>query len=101
MSAQPPTSELAEDLSRLRPALRSGARILFVDDPFPKDSYFLFFTARLFYRDMTLDVERTRTQSTPPSEYSRYDAVFEFRGGRLTLLSSHPGASGTQAEARR
>jgi hypothetical protein len=90
MSAQPPTSELAEDLSRLCPALRSGARILFVDDPFPKDSYFLFFTARLFYRDMTLDVERTQTQSTPPSECSRYDAVFEFRGGRLTLLSSHP-----------
>jgi hypothetical protein len=101
MSAQPPTSELAEDLSRLRPALRSSARILFVDDPFPKDSYFLFFTARLFYRDMTLDVERTQTRSTPPSEYSRYDAVFGFCGGRLTLLSSHPGASGTQAEARR
>jgi hypothetical protein len=101
MSAQPPTRELAEDLSRLRPALRRGARILFVDDPFPKDSTFLFFAARLFYRDMTLDVERIQTQSAPPAEYSRYDVVFEFRGGRLALLGSHGGASGTPAEARR
>jgi hypothetical protein len=79
MSVQPPSRELAEDLRGLRPALRRGARILFVDDPFPRDSYSLLFTARLVYRDMTLDVERTRTQPVPPSEYSRYDAVFEFR----------------------
>jgi hypothetical protein len=88
MSVQPPSRELAEDLSGLRPALRRGARILFVDDPFPRDSYTLLYVTRLFYRDMTLDVERTGTQSPPPSEYSRYDAVFEFRGNRLILLSA-------------
>lgn len=87
MSVQPPSREITADLSRLRPVLRRGARILFVDDPFPKDSYFLLFTTRLFYRDMTVDLERTQTQSVPPSEYSRYDAVFGFRGGRLILLS--------------
>jgi hypothetical protein len=85
MSVQPPSSQLAQNFSGLRPVLRRGARILFVDDPFPKDSYFLLFTTRLFYRDMTLDVERTRTQPVPPSEYSRYDAVFEFREVRTSL----------------
>ena len=89
MSVQPPSRETTEDLSGLLPVLRRGARILFVDDPFPKDSYFLLFTTRLFYRDMTLDIERTQTQSAPPSEYSPYDVVFEFRGSRLILLSSH------------
>lgn len=91
MSVQPPTREITEDLLGLRPALRRGARILFVDDPFPKDSYFLLFLTRLLYRDMTLDVERTQTQSAPLSEYSRCDAVFQFRGGRLTLLRPNGG----------
>ena len=86
MSIQPPSREITEDLSRLRPELRRGARLLFVDDPLPKDSYSLLFATRLFYRDLTIDVERAQTQSVPPSEYSRYDAVFGFRGNRLILL---------------
>ena len=105
MSVQPPSRELAEDLCGLRPALRRGARILFVDDPFPRDSYSLLFTARLVYRDMTLDVERTRTQPVPPSEYSRYDAVFEFRelptsirrGAKRYRINVHSASSPSRA----
>jgi len=87
MSVQPPSREVTEDLTRLRPVLRRGARVLFVDDPSPKDSYFLIFETRLFYRDMSIEVDRTKTQSVPPSEYPRYDAVFGFRGNRLILVS--------------
>ena len=87
MSVQPPSREIAEDLSRLRPVLRRGARVLFVDDPFAKDSLFLSFATRLFYRDMTMDPVRTQLQPVLPSEYSQYDAVFGFREGRLILLS--------------
>jgi len=87
MSVQPPSREVTEDLTRLRPVLRRGARVLFVDDPSPKDSYFLTFETRLFYRDMSIEVDRTQTQSVPPSEYPRYDAVFGFRGNRLILVN--------------
>jgi hypothetical protein len=86
MSLQPPSRELIEDLSRQRPVLRRGARVLFVDDPFSKDSLFLSFATRLFYRDITMDPERTQIHPVPPSEYSQYDAVFGFRRGRLILL---------------
>ncbi len=64
---------------------------MFVDDPFPKDSYLLLFTTRLYYRDMTIDVQRTVAQPAPP-DYSGYDAVFGFQGGRLTLLASSAGS---------
>jgi hypothetical protein len=84
MSVQPPSREMTQDLARLRPNLRHGARILFVDDPFPKDSYFPLFATRLFYRDLTLELERT--QKVPESEFGTYDAVFGFRGNRLILL---------------
>jgi hypothetical protein len=83
MSVQPPSREITQDLAMMRPALRRGARILFVNDPFAQ--YFLPCAARLFYRDMTIEVERT--QSASPSEYSRYDAVFGFNGNRLIVLS--------------
>jgi len=87
MSVQPPSREVTEDLTRLRPVLRRSARVLFVDDPSPKDSYFLLFVTRLFYRDMSIEVDRTQTQSVPLSEYAHYDAVFGFRGNRLILVS--------------
>jgi hypothetical protein len=83
---QPPSRELTEDLARLRPVLPRGARILFVDDPFPKDSSFLLYTTHLFYRDLTVAVERAGVPPVPPSGYPLYDAVFGYRGGRLILL---------------
>jgi hypothetical protein len=83
MSVALPSREITEDLARLRPVLRHGARVVFVNGPFPE--YFLPCATRLFYRDMTIDVERT--QSASSSEYSHYDAVFGFRGSRLILLS--------------
>jgi hypothetical protein len=86
-SVEPPSREIAEDLARLRPTLRHNARVLYVDDPFPNDPYFLVFETRLYYRDMAIDVERTRAGLT--AEYSGYDAVFGFKGNRLVLLRSH------------
>ena len=82
MSVQPPSREIVEDFATQQPVLRPGARVLFVDDPFAP--YILPCAARLFYRDMTLEVQRT--QSAPPSEYARYDAVFGVRENRLILL---------------
>jgi hypothetical protein len=86
LAFQPPSRELTEDLARLRPVLPRGARILFVDDPFPKDSFFLLFTTQLFYRDLTISLERAGIRPVAPTEYSRYDAVFGYQGGGLMLI---------------
>jgi hypothetical protein len=87
MSVQPPSREIISGLAGLQPVLRRGARILFVNDPFPADSYFLLFTARLLYRDMTIQVDRKQIQSVAESNYAHYDAVFGFRDGRVVKLS--------------
>ena len=89
MSVQPPSREIAADLNRLRPSLRRGALVLFVDDPFAKYGYFLLFETRLCYHDMTIELDRKGASQAPPSEYSRYDAVFGFRGDHLILLAPH------------
>ena len=86
MSVQPPSREMTADLARLHPALRRGGHVLFVDDPYPKDSYLLLFMTRLFYHDMTVEVVRTQVQPVPATEYSHYDAVFGFQKNRLVLL---------------
>lgn len=80
MSVQFPSRDLIRQLSELRPSLRRGARVLFVDDPFPKDTYTLLFTTTLFYRDLSITVDRA------PSPQPGYDAVFGFRDGRLVSL---------------
>jgi hypothetical protein len=81
MKAEPPTRELAQDLARLKPHMPHGARILSIDDPFPPDTYDLLFETRLFYRDMTIEVERVRTPQIVNT--AGYDAVLRFQGGRL------------------
>lgn len=86
MTVQPPSREMTADLAHLYPALRRGGRVLFVGDPYPKDSYFLLFVTRLFYRDMTVDVVRMPSEAASISDYGSYDAVFGFQKNRLVLL---------------
>jgi hypothetical protein len=82
MGVQFPSREIVGQLSQLRPALRRGGRILYIDDPFPRSSFTLHFVTYLFYRDLSLDVQRAQLPSEQPAGY---DAVFVFRGGRLIL----------------
>jgi hypothetical protein len=79
-SVQFPTREVVAGLSA-RPALRHGARVLFVNDPFAKDSYLLIFATRLYYRDLTIEVVRA------PEAQPGFDAVFAFEGRSLRLTS--------------
>ena len=79
-SVQFPSRDLIRQLSDARPSLRRGGRVLFVDDPFPKDGYTLLFTTALFYRDLSITVDRA------PAARAGYDAVFAFRNGRLLPL---------------
>jgi hypothetical protein len=80
---QPPSRQLAGELLALRPNLPCGARVLFIDQPFAKDEYFLLFLTRLLYRDMSITVEEAPVGPGPPTGHGRYDAVFTFQQGRL------------------
>ena len=83
-SVQFPSRDIIGTMSHSHPSLRRGARVLFIDDPFPRDSYMLVFATRLLYRDHSIEVERS--QFVPLSDYARYDGVYAFRDGRLTTI---------------
>lgn len=80
-SAHPPSREVAAQLARAAPSLPHGAHVLFVDDPFPRDAYFLVFLTRLYYHDMSLTVERTWSPAPLPAADHRI--IFRFRDGRF------------------
>ena len=82
-SAQPPSRQLAEEMTALRSSLPRGGRVLFVSDPFAKDEYFLLFLTRLLYQDMSITVERAPLGEGLRIPYDHYDAVFTFQYGRL------------------
>jgi hypothetical protein len=87
---------VVEHLHQLRPALRHGSRILFLDDPY-EDSYRTTFLVRLSYRDDTLEVERAKTMQHPPDakEIASYDYVFDYRLGRF-FTSPQPRPQGPE-----
>jgi len=88
LSQQPPVGEVSSGLLGIRPHVKRGAHVLFVDDPFPKDQYFLVFITRLVYGDMTIQIDRTAVQPRTESEYRNYDAVFRFREGHLATADA-------------
>jgi len=83
LSVQPPAREMAAELLRVQPQVKRGAHVLFVDDPFPRDQYFLLFLTRLLYHDMTIEVTRTSVQPCPVAQYRNYDVVLLYRRGNL------------------
>jgi hypothetical protein len=78
-------------LKRDLPALPRGARVLFVDDPFPmppEDEYTLTFLVRLLAGDDLVVVDRAKVMQQPPaeSEWPAYAAVLSLKSERLTVL---------------
>jgi dolichyl-phosphate-mannose-protein mannosyltransferase len=85
--AQPPVRAMTAQLLRVEPHLPPSAHVLFVDDPFPKDQYFLVYLTRLVYHDMSIEVSRTSVQPCPIADYGKYDAVLSLRQNTLTRLN--------------
>ncbi len=86
LSVQPPVMEMARELGRVQPRLPKGARILFVNDPYPSEKHFLILLARLYYDDLTVEVDKTSRAPDAASVDSRYDAVLLYKDGRLVKL---------------
>jgi len=79
--------------STLEPLLQYSvprhARVLVLDDPFPKEDYILTFMFRLAFRDDEIQVKRARTPFTPP-DGDVYDRTFTYANGKLTPLPGTP-----------
>lgn len=78
-----------EETHALVPRLPANRRMLFLDDPFPPDSYDLLTCMRLSYGDHTLQVDRAKSMPRPPSaaEFKRYDVVLTWRDGHFLRVN--------------
>ena len=73
------------DLRQLNLPLRKGASVLFLHDRFPPTVWGANMTTRLYYRDPTLTVDAPAHMDHPP-DLAAYQYVFDYIGGRLTLI---------------
>ncbi|MGI8988695.1 MAG: hypothetical protein ACR2I2_03800 [Bryobacteraceae bacterium] len=73
-------------LRSIHPQLQPKAQLLFVDDPFPADSRYLLFGAKLLYNDPTIYVDRVKSQLRLHS----FNYVLSYVEGRLIDLPHLP-----------
>jgi hypothetical protein len=74
-----------EQLQRLHPRLPARSRVLIVKDPFPGDTYDIWFLIQLAYHDANLTVDTlSRLKPRPGAEaVARYDYVFGYENGSI------------------
>jgi hypothetical protein len=89
---------IAAQIHKLRPALRKGARVVFLDDPI-EDPWRMMFLMRMSYRDNDLVIDNVRHMGRPfaQSEIASYDYVFDYLHGRF-FTSPQPRPQGPQPE---
>jgi hypothetical protein len=102
---------IAKQLKEFCPRLPRGAKFLFLSEWFPIDDYTMICLPRMLYGDRTLQIDRAKTMTRPPSgpPYTGYDHVFafdeqdllEFREGRWTRTPSQTARLGAVAEMNR
>ena len=74
------------EVRRLHPAMPPHAQILFVDDPFVGDQWFLPFALQLSYNDAGIRVDSARNRPHARA----YTYVFSYLGGKLAELPPPP-----------
>ena len=86
-----PELRLTQQFRRDFPALPHGAKLLFVNDGFPKNAYDLLFDLRLMYHDHDLKADRIDApadQQPDPKHPVTYDHVFAYESGRYAELDN-------------
>jgi hypothetical protein len=89
---------IVDQVHRLRPTLRHGARVLLLDDPID-DEWRMMYLMKMSYRDDDLVIDRVRFMKPPPTpaEVEKYDYVFDYLHGRF-YNSPQPRPSAPQPE---
>ena len=86
-----PELRLTEQFRRDFPNLPKGAKLLFVNDDFPKQAYDLLFNLRLMYHDHDIRADRVEgppDQQPDPKHPVTYDHVFAYESGRYAELDN-------------
>jgi hypothetical protein len=78
----PRTEAVLAAFRALNPHVPRGAKIVFLDDPWP-DTYDMSFIAELWFHDRTARVYLDNKNHLPPGQIADADAVFDWRGGKL------------------
>ncbi len=78
--------QLADALPALAPQLRTGARCLFLKDPFSTDEWTPYFIMKLFYRDDTLVPDRVKMMDNKTPNEGDYQFVFTYENGQYRRL---------------
>jgi hypothetical protein len=78
---------IVDQVHQLRPALRPGSRVLFLDDPLDEKlgTSGMLFLMQLSYGDRHLTVDRAKSMPSAPdaAKIASYDYVFDYRLGRF------------------
>jgi hypothetical protein len=79
---------LATQVDAVQPEIDPRWRILFLDDPFPTESWAPLFLLRLYYRAPDLVVDRIKKMPQMPdrNEIDSYDCIFTFHEARLVRV---------------
>jgi hypothetical protein len=68
--------ELLGELQRQHAPMPRGAKVLFLNDPYPIDEWLMTFVFRLYYHDKTIQVDRVKPWPKLAEEQARYDRVY-------------------------
>ena len=77
---------MVTQMRALQPALPRGARVLFVEDPFPATEWTPYFVMKLVWHDDSLVVDRMKMMKPPPNNWAGYGYVFTYEEGAYSRL---------------
>lgn len=75
---------VVQQLRALKPRVRPGDRVAFLDDPF--HSWDMLFIASLWLHDRSIDIHVWRNGPLTPQELAQMNAVFTFQNGKLVQV---------------
>jgi hypothetical protein len=77
------TTEVLAEFRAANPRVRPGAKVIFLDDPWPGQSFDASRIAELWFRDRKTQVLLDQMSHFPPDEIAKADALFTWRDGKL------------------
>jgi hypothetical protein len=81
-----PTTEVLAEFRKMNPAVRPGAEVVFLDDPWQGESFDMAFIAELWFKDRRTGVFLNRKSHLSPEEIAKADAVFTWLNEKLVRV---------------